>query len=82
MANHFCKALAVNEIKLCCSALCSRGVVRNYRQRASYLWEVVLVVERRVPDMDLHSCQEEPRKPGKHKLLYFLVQNGLQQFEL
>lgn len=26
--------------------------------------------------MDLLSCQEEPRKPGKQELLYFLVQNG------
>lgn len=32
--------------------------------------------------MDLLSCQEEPRKPGKHELPYFLVQNGLQQFTL
>lgn len=37
---------------------------------------------RRVPDMDLLSCQEEPRKPGKHELLHFLVHNGLQQFTL
>lgn len=32
--------------------------------------------------MDLLSCQEEPRRPGKHELLNFLVQNGLQQFTL
>lgn len=48
---------------------CSRDAVRSCCKKASYLLEVVLVVERRGPDMVLHSCQEDPKKPGKCELV-------------